>query len=610
MFKELSPSDWEIAINAGLEYRFQFGKERYWTVNEQMFYNTHPSLENVSAPNIIMSTGDSLLSQLTIQRPTAIIKARSEEAVGKVRILETLDKDFITDLNIRKAVDSAGLNAFLFGRGFLKYGYDSEFGFSPKFDAVGGEGGFTLTQFDGRGNRNEFNDGNPGMPWVSNVSPHDIVVPWGTMDLDDAPWIAHRVVRHIDDIKSDPKYSHKGLLPNISMKDFVDSYKAKQRARTLGDISTPGSGVFGETKKDFVELWEIHDRRFGKIYVITPDHPKFLRNEADKLQTEGLPFGTVAFVPRARNFWVTPDADYLLNPQAELIDINLQMSKQRRASILRFFYQEDAIDPEEVENVLDPDVKVGIRINGGFDINSAVKDSTPFNNNNQLVFESQNVRQDAREIVGFSRNQTGEFTGGRKTATEALVVNEASGNRMSRRGIAVSDLYIRTFKVINSFVFKFWTMPKLIQTTDLSTSAKWINFIGADLKGDYSYEIMFSDSPLQTTEARKAEAIQLYPVMVQDPTVDQVALRQYLAHAFNDPEFTSIFNKELLQDANVQLLMQVLQQVQGGASANGQSGQIPSGVRPVSQGNGQTVAAQGPNPGASSASVAQEGINA
>ncbi|KKL91157.1 hypothetical protein LCGC14_1897510, partial [marine sediment metagenome] len=597
MFRELKPLEWEDALNAGLEYRYIYGKEQFWHRNEQMFYNTHPTLAAVSAPNIIMATGDSLLSRLVVKRPSPIILARSEEAVSRVRILETLDKDFTTDLKIRQAVEDAVLSSFLFGVGFLKYGYDSEFGFSPKFDALGGQAGFTLTQFNRKGFRNEFNDAEPGMPWVSSVSPQDIVVPWGTRKLEDAPWIAHRVIRHIEDVKSDPKYNARKLEPTISMKDHVDSYKARNRAKTLGDISTPSSGVFGEIKREFVEIWEIHDRRFQKVYAIVPSHTTFIRNELDLLQTEGLPFGSVSFIPKARNFWVTPDADYLMNPQAELIDISLQMGKQRRASVLKFLYGEDAIDPVEVEAALSPDVGLGIRVKGGHNLDEAIKPFTAFNNNNQLTFEAENVRRDAREVVGFSRNQAGEFERGRTTATEALVVNEASGDRIDRRSLSVIDLYIRTYMVINSFVFEFWTLPKAIQTLDLTNVAQWINFIGADLKGNYSYEILFSDSPTPTTESRKAEAIQIYTVMIQDPTVDQVALRRYLARAFNDPEFTSIFNKELLADANIQLLLQVLQQIQGGTNDVSGNGGVPAGVRPVSSGNGSRVAAQGPNPG-------------
>lgn len=604
MYKELKPSEWVDAINAGLEYRWIYGREKFWKMNEELFYNTHEMLQNVSAPNIVMETGDSLLSQLTVQRPMPVILARSEEAVDRVRTLERLDQNFVRDLKLRKAVEDASLNAFLYGKGIIKFGYDSEYGFAPQYDALEGLGGFTLTQFDKKGNRNEFNNGRPGMPWAATVAPHDFVVPWGTKELADAPWCAHRVVRHIDDLKGDVKYNTRSLMPTISIKEHVDSYKTQSKARKVGDTSASTSGIFGETEKTYVEIWEIRDRRNGKIYAIAADHPTFLRNEGDLLQTEiGLPFADISFVPRARHFWVTSDVDYLLNPQVELVDINLQKQKQRRTSNVKFIYNEDALEPEEVEKALDAEVGVAIRANGGTDLNNAIKTLTPFNNNNQLDLEAQAVRADARSLVGFSRNQSGEFQGGRTTATEALVVNEASNNRMTRRGIAVSDLYIKSFQVINSFVFKFWTLPKTIQVMDLSSVAEWITFTGSQLKGDYSYEILFSDAPTPSVEQRKAEALQIYPYLVQDPTVDQVQLRKYLTRAFNDPEFTSIFNKELLADANVQLLLQALQQIQGNigelSGGNGQS----AGVSRVQPPNGTRLQPRAPASQAGQAQV-------
>lgn len=607
MRKELTPQEWVDAINAGLEYRWIYGREKWWRTNEELFYNTHESLQTVSTPNIVMETVDSILSQLTVQRPQPVILAKSEEAVEKVRIIERLDEDFVRDLDLRQEVEDACLGACLYGKGILKCGYDSEFGFAPQFDAVGGMGGFTLTQFDKQGNRIEFGGAQYGMPWVSNVLPHDFVVPWGTRRLKDAPWCAHRVVRHIEDVKADPKYKSRDVMPTISIKEHIDSYKSRNKAKTVGDTSSSSStGMFGETEKAYVELWEIHDRRTGKVYVIAPDHDRFLRNEVDKLQTKGLPFVEIDFIPKARTFWVTPDVDYLINSQVDLIDIKLQQQQQRRLSKLKFLYAEDAIDPEEVEKALSPEGGVAVRANGGADLNAAIKPLTPYNNNNQLELEANAVRGDARALVGYSRNQAGEFAGGRTTGTEALIVNEASSNRLSRRGLRVNSMYIRVFEILNSFVYNFWTLPRIIQVLDLSNAAEWVTFVGSDLKGDYSYEILFSDSPIKTVETRKAEAVQLFPILAQDPTVDQVALRKWLSRAFNDVEFTSIFNKELLSDANIQLLMQVLQQIQGELNGvPGASGQRPSGVQRVQNPNGTQLQPRAP---ASSVGQAQRPV--
>ena len=180
----------------------------------------------------------------------------------------------------------------------------------------------SFSQFDKRGRRIEFGKTRPGMPWVQAVLPHDIVVPWGVRDLDESPWIFHRVVRHIDDVKADPKYPHtKGLVPVMSMEDYVNSYKTRLKPYRIGPRA-PGTS---SRKEEYVELWEGRNKRTGKIIALATGYNKKLREDDDQLLTEeGYPFASVSFVPRSRTFWVTPDAYYLKYHQAEQFDSQSQ----------------------------------------------------------------------------------------------------------------------------------------------------------------------------------------------------------------------------------------------------------------------------------------------
>ncbi len=228
--KELTVSKWFDEIIKGLEYRRLYGVEDNWYDLERKFYNVHPSCEN--GPNLIASTGDAMLSSLSVLNPRVLLKARKQSDVIPTMILESVDNDLIEDLRVRQEAEISLLHAYLWGRGILKIGYDSEWGWDPQYDASDGGSplGLTFTQFDKRGNRIETReDVQPGMPWVRAIPPHDIVVPFGTRDERDAPWIAHRVVRHMDHIKADPKYSlPRDLVPVMSMDDFTESYQKVQ----------------------------------------------------------------------------------------------------------------------------------------------------------------------------------------------------------------------------------------------------------------------------------------------------------------------------------------------------------------------------------------------
>lgn len=556
MWKELSVDEWFTEIERCLEYRLLFGLEDHWNELEALFADVHSS--SGTGSNIIASTGDSLLSTLSVPVPQITVKARRGGTVERARILESVDNQLENDLGVQEEFEDAIHYGFLWGKGVLKIGYDSEWGWNPKHD-FGENLGASLTQFDSRGRRIEFQSRTrPGYPWMQAVMPHDILVPWGTRKIRSAPYVIHRVIRHVEDIKADVKYNGKrDLRAVMSMKDFVQSYQSTLKVYRMGHDLSHRSGT---DKTEFCELWEIHDRRTGKIIVIATGHDKFLRNEEDLLQIGGTnPFVEVSFTPRSRSFWVTPDAYYLKQAQAELSDITLQAQKHRRLSILKFLVTRGMITEEEKSRLLSSEVGALVEVEQGFDMKGGLQAFQPDSTYQALYVDAEHVRRNAREVVGFSRNQMGEYEPtGRRTATEVASVESGAQTRMTRRQLIVRNAHIESIDILNGIIFKFWTYPRMAEVVGKDGQDIWVPFVGSDLKGDYSYDVSFSSGSIENLESRRQRAIELYMGLSQDPMVDQARLRAYLAHAYNDPELKGVFTGQ--QDASLRLSMPQVQQ--------------------------------------------------
>jgi hypothetical protein len=564
-FRELKSWEWLEEIEDGLDYRRRFGLEDKWGEIESIYYNTHKSMMNDGA-NLFLSQGDAMLSMITVPSPRVSIRALTPESVGRAPLLEQLDNTLLRDLRIQEEAETAALHAYLYGTAFLKVGYDSEWGFDPDLDLGGSlQLGLTLSQLSPQGNRRIEHDASvvPGMPWVRAVMPHDIVVPWGVKSVVNTPWIAHRVVRHIDDLHADPKYDNTGrLVPTLSMEDFVNSYRTN--IRTIRTASTH--------KSEFVEFYEIHDRRTGRIYAVIKDYPKFIRNEPNSLQIENrLPFAQLSFTPRARAIWTTPDAFYLYHVQKELADVAIQRTKQRRISVLKFLYDSDSITEQELSKLLGPDVGAAAKVESGRDINQAIVrlENTP---NLLLAQEEELLRGNAREQIGFSRNQMGEFQGGRRTATEVQTVDRSSQLRMTRRGLSMRKLYSDTLEIINNIIFDHWTLPRYVEVMGEDQASRWVELNGPQLRGRYHYDVDLVDE--QELKARELEALQMYFTLSQDPSINPVALREWLTHAVNSPDFERLFH------ANLQPTVPGMQGSGGGGQSGvpgpgGAGGQVP-----------------------------------
>jgi hypothetical protein len=546
-FKELKVSDWVDEIDRGLKFRQIYGKESNWARVEKLFYNKDDSQAN-EGPNIIYATGEALLSTVGVPYPYITTKARRMDALMKARVVESIDNMLIDDMGMCEEIEQATLAGYLWGKLILKIGYDSEYGFDELLD-IGGVGA-TLSQFDTKQNRIEYGKVKPGMPWVACVLPHDFVVPWGTRDLETAPWCAHRVIRHVDHVKADPKYERtKDLKPLMSKADHVEQYQRMSTVYRVGTVEPEmGSWAWSSDEPEFVELWEIHDRRTGKIYVTATNYKHFLRNESDPLQVNGLPFVATNFVPSSRNFWVSSDADYILQAQAELTDISLQRNKKRRTDNLKFLYLDKAIDEAELDNVTTAEVGVGIKVNATVpDVRQAIAFLQPPQAMNQgLTMEAEDVRRNARELVGLSSNQYGEYAGGRRSATEANVVQQSASMRLNRRQLAISYLYTKAFSKINPIIFKYWKSPRVAEIIGQDGAPVYLQYTGDALDADYSYKVGFTVEPPETKQQRQQTALMAFQMAMQNPLVDPQGAAKFLASAFNDPEFSAIFKQGVL----------------------------------------------------------------
>lgn len=529
----LTPDEWLVEIDNALEYRRKYGREDKWNDLEQSYLNA-PESDTAIGPNLIYSMGDSLMSSLNVPDPEFLVSPEHPAGVDRAPIVESVDNWLIGKLKMKRAVDLATLHCYLNSKGIVKIGYDSEFGWAPYYDIGRNQSmGLTLTQFDKKGQRIEYMDTTPGMPWLSVVQPHDFVVPWGTIFLDNAPWCAHRIVRKNSYFKSDPKYKNTTRLePQLSMADYMESYnKVGDKDRMKFHTEKM---LFANKKPEYNVAWEIHDRVSGRVFVVAPDYDKFLRNDVDALLVAGLPFVAVGFVQHPRSFWSTPQAYYLGQIQHIQFDIALQAEKQRRLNSWKILARKGAMKREELTKLLSGD-------SGTFafaETSEPLKDvfmQVPQGNMMDFIVQANNNRQDAREAIGFGRNQLGEeMQSSRRTAREATYVQEGSERRSSRRFGGISTLYLDLITKINKICFTFWKLPRFAMVGN-----EWVKFTGEELRGDYLYDVSLSTKRSLSKAQRKVEALMLMTQFMQMGLASPELLK-YVTDATNDPAFERI----------------------------------------------------------------------
>jgi len=530
----LTPEEWMVEIDNGLKFRELFGREAAWKQLEQDYLNDIDS-NTALGSNLVFSMGDTLLSSLNVPDPEISVISEHPMGVDRAPTVEAWDNYLIRKLKLKREALRSTLHAYLYGRAIWKFGYDSLYGYDPFYDTgtITNPSGMTLTQFNKKGKRIEFGLSSPGLVWCKAVSPHDIVVPWGTVEVEDAPWIAHRVIRLNTSIKQDPKYTNTTRLePQLSMESFVNSYLntgvAKRKFReyksqhTYSEDSTP----------QYNEIWEICDRSDNTLKVICFDHDKFLRNKLDAVQIAcGTPYVSGTFVTHPRFFWSTPLAHYLGRIQKTEFDIALQAEKQRRINNLKFIAAKGFMSRDKLNRLISADVGA-IEEADQVEIDKKIV-AFPQGSSLEFSLMSRENRQDAREAVGMSRNQMGEFdASSRRTAREATFVQAGSSRRESLRGGMVGDLYLDSMSKLNKMTFAFQQRPMYALV-----DREYIRFTGPELEGDYLYDLSLSTKRNLSRAERKVEAMMTAIQFMQMPGANIEEIYEYLRDAANDPAF-------------------------------------------------------------------------
>lgn len=498
---------WLERIKLGEDFRRSVAFEEKWKTWKKYYRNEFK--KGLLPVNLVFPLIRSLVPRIYFRDPRVIVTPRKERMTYHAKVVESIDNWIVRRLEVKRTFKRIIQNACLYGTGIGKTGMDSEFGYDPEKQRAMSEFEEDMVEMGAWEHpedyyTTEYNQNIvPGLPWYGSVNPRHFVVPFGCEDIRSAPWVAHKIIRHIDDVKGDDKYENKsGLRPTHSMEAFHQESRSTRRANPDG--------------AEYVILWEVYDAREKRIKVIAQEHDQYLRNEEDLLQLTGLPFDVVTFNDDDEWFWGISDVQYLEPQQLEINEIRTQYRQQRRNSLAKLLVAQDAISPEDMEKLRSGDIDSIIEVRSNA-LEGVVKELQT-HMNNDLLLAGQTIRQDMRETVGFSRNQMGEFDAStRRTATEASIVNEAAMLRVDERRDTAADMYVAAIRRINQLIFSQWTEERVVQVIGPNRMPYWVTYTGEQLAGDYDLQVDPDAAQPMSSQLRKFEALELLKVITSIP---------------------------------------------------------------------------------------------
>lgn len=522
---------WKGDIRAGMKYRTVFGKSNDWARNKNMYRGFWG--KDIVPVNLVYALGRSLIPQTYFRNPRISVVPKLPGYTPQSSVLERIDNYLITEIGIKNQLKSMILDCYLCGRGPGILGYDTEYGFNPSFMSTEYAQDTSLTSFNKNGELIEYTDEvKPGMPWFLRCNPMDFIVPWGTNRWEEAQWFAFRRMRMLSDIMDDPKYKNKAHLTAPYSHRMEGSENRPELQYRLSE-ETP--------EKQWVELWQVHDKKTGRVFGLSLDHDKFLRDEIDYLQTEGLPAVVSGFNEDPDCFWWGSDVRMIEHQQLELNDVRTMARRHRKVGLLKVLYDKGMIGKDALVKLLDGDPKAAVEIDTGAmgDIRKAValfQSHVP----PDLITAAREIREDVREIIGFSRNQMGSFeeSSGRRTAHEAEIVRAASMIRVDERRDTMADLLETIIRKMNQLIFEHWTEERVIDIVGPDGARYWIKFTGRQIRGEFAYKINPEEAIPSNQMVKREETKQMLELALKVPGLSSQYLMESYARQFDwiDPK--------------------------------------------------------------------------
>lgn len=518
---------WMTQIRKGIAYRKKYAREAEWGRWRQYYRGYWP--KGTLPVNLFFRMLRTVVPRIYFRNPSISIQASKPGVEQQVfaRLIERIDNKLMRTMRIKNQIKQIIHDTWMFGTGIGKRGFGQQF--HPTPDILGG-GSDPLAVGTGKPlSKTEYhNTIRDDMPWFLENPTGGFIVPAGSRNFQECRWYAGWYRRPIEDVQEDPRFKNTAMMKG--------SHQSEYRTSPLPDMS---EGPVNE-----VDLVEIRDTKTKKAFVIAPYgevSKKVLLYDDDTMQVNGrTPFYTTVFNPDDEVCWGVPDSVVLEPQQLELNEIRTLTMKHRRLAIVKLLYKAGALDTADLDRILDGTVLAAVKVNTELsDVEARQIGDIP----KDLFMAGNEVMNDVRENMGFSRNQFGNYAEGSadRTATESRIVQTASEIRVDERRDAVADLIVDLFEDIHVDIFDRWDNEIVVQVAGPEGLPLWVAFKPTMLKAaEYEIQVDPDSSVPETKEVRMQKALVTYERLKTNPLIDPELLTQYLLHEMHGVQFDNM----------------------------------------------------------------------
>ena len=557
-------------LDSAARWREEMGYDSVWERMIDLYRGKHwprvTATEDLVAVNLAFSTVNIIAPSVSVNHPKVVVTPNDPDNTDRAAFVEAVINHTWRHHDFRKPFRRAVKDFLIFGHGWLKVGWrfveqERTLGEDERQtmidEATMEADTFAMTnpEFAGDLPSDEeiaANITNTAMmivedqPFVERISPFDIFVDPEATCLEDAAWIAQRIVRPLEEAKKDKRYK-------------ASARKKLDAQNVLYPLNTPNSRQQQEEylyDEERTVIFEFYDIVNNTISVLAQAGDEFLVDPTPMPYVYGQPFVMLRNYDIPDYFYPMGDLEAIESLQLELDKTRTQLVNARKRYARKYLYHERSFGPEGREALAsDQDGRLVPVVEENKPLSETVipMPQTPLSP--EIYQYSDIIETDINTVSGVSEYARGQMPETRRTATEASIIADA-GNARAADKLAIVELSIGyVARMVLQVMQQFMTGEQMARVAQKGGGDLFVPYTREDIIGEYDFSVEGGSTQPMNDTIRKQQAVSLLNAMAPlvGTVVDPTALaRHVLTMGFDikDPD-KFIIQQQTPQDMEV-----------------------------------------------------------
>ena len=355
-------------------------------------------------------------------------------------------------------------------------------------------------------------------PFVERISVYDVYVDPAATCMEDARWIAQRIVRPLEEVEKDRRYkpsARKKLVANYS-RDIYNENPNDDKVQYL---------------EDQVVLWEYYDIMDNTLSVYADDADEFLVDPVAMPYAYGHPFVMLRNYDIPDHFYPMGDLEAIEPLQLELDKTRSQLMNDRKRYARKYLYHERSFGPagrEALESEDDGRFVPVIDENKPLDQVVMPLPQVPLSA--EIYNYSNIIANDINTVSGVSEYARGAMPEIRRTATEASIIADAANARAADK-LAIIEISIsHVAKRVVQLLQQFMTGEAMARVSDAGGEDIFIPYGREEIVGEYDFDVQAGSTQPMNDTIRRQQAVSLLNAVAPlvGSVIDPAALARHV----------------------------------------------------------------------------------